>query len=298
MKLFYYKDEIGNFGDDLNPWLWSRLLPDFLDDDASEWFVGIGTLLNHKLPSSGVKHVFGSGYGYGQKPVIDSSYNFICVRGPKTAEALGLPAELALTDSAILVRAVTLPVQAKTFRFGFIPHYLSKRNFTWERLCHELGFNYIDPEWPVDRVLSELGKCETTICEAMHGAIVSDALRIPWIPVRCYDYISAFKWEDWLYTVALPYSPVAITSVYDVEDRLPANTRRKNKLKRQLHKLGFWNKGWDLPKAATSPRRLIDQARQELLAASTTRSYLSTDSRCNSLTERYLEKIDDIRKLS
>ena len=37
MKLHYHrnKDGISNFGDDLNPWLWSRLLAHELDDDAT-----------------------------------------------------------------------------------------------------------------------------------------------------------------------------------------------------------------------------------------------------------------------
>ena len=34
MKLYYYKAPLGNFGDDLNPWLWPRLLPDIFDDDG------------------------------------------------------------------------------------------------------------------------------------------------------------------------------------------------------------------------------------------------------------------------
>ncbi len=29
MKLYYYKDVIGNFGDDLNSWLWDALIPNF-----------------------------------------------------------------------------------------------------------------------------------------------------------------------------------------------------------------------------------------------------------------------------
>ena len=45
MKLVYYQDPKGNFGDDLNPWLWERLLPGRLDDDPSELLVGMGTIL-------------------------------------------------------------------------------------------------------------------------------------------------------------------------------------------------------------------------------------------------------------
>jgi succinoglycan biosynthesis protein ExoV len=35
MKLFYFKDPAGNFGDDLNLWLWPKVLPGILDEDGS-----------------------------------------------------------------------------------------------------------------------------------------------------------------------------------------------------------------------------------------------------------------------
>ena len=65
MQLYYFKDRHGNFGDDLNPWLWGQLLPEVLRGPSDELFVGIGTLLNHRLPAAPIKHVFGSGHGYG-----------------------------------------------------------------------------------------------------------------------------------------------------------------------------------------------------------------------------------------
>ena len=49
MKLFYWKED-QNFGDAMNVWLWPRLLPSNLDADDSTLFVGIGTLLNHRVP--------------------------------------------------------------------------------------------------------------------------------------------------------------------------------------------------------------------------------------------------------
>ncbi len=67
MQLYYFKDRRGNFGDDLNPWLWRQLLPEVMQGSPDELFVGIGTLLNHRLPAAPLKHVFGSGHGYGTK---------------------------------------------------------------------------------------------------------------------------------------------------------------------------------------------------------------------------------------
>lgn len=296
MKLYYYKDELGNFGDDLNPWLWDKLLPGFLDEDENEWLIGIGTLLNHKLPISGIKHVFGSGYGYGSKPKIDDTYNFLCVRGPKTAEALNLPKSLALTDSAILIKAVKMPNVEKKYKFGFIPHHTSIGNFSWGTLCAELGFNFINPEWAVDRVLSELGKCEIVMCEAMHGAIVCDALRIPWIPIKCYSYISDFKWQDWLLTVDMAYEPVEIPSLFDVERRLTLYKRQRNRLKRVLISMGISNKFRTGLHAANSSQKLIEKATNELQLATRSKTFLSKEASCDSLFNQYLEKLEVLKK--
>ncbi len=92
MQLHYYRDGIGNFGDDLNAWLWPRLIPDLLDDNPDTLFLGIGTLLNNRLPSRPRKVVFGTGAGYGESlPSLDERWRIYCVRGPLTAMALGLP---------------------------------------------------------------------------------------------------------------------------------------------------------------------------------------------------------------
>jgi len=45
------------------------------------------------------------------------------------------------------------------------------------------------------------------VTEAMHGAIVADTLRIPWVPVVCSPAILPFKWSDWTRSVELAYRP-------------------------------------------------------------------------------------------
>ena len=70
MKSFYFK-HISNFGDELNTWLWDRLLPDMLDEDDSSLFLGIGTYLTSEwIPVGRRIVVFSSGAGYGPIPSI------------------------------------------------------------------------------------------------------------------------------------------------------------------------------------------------------------------------------------
>ena len=45
MKLFYYRAKEGNFGDDLNGWLWEELAPGRWSDEADTLFCGIGTII-------------------------------------------------------------------------------------------------------------------------------------------------------------------------------------------------------------------------------------------------------------
>jgi len=62
MKLMYCATSKGNFGDDLNLWLWNELFPEgFFDDDESTQFYGIGTILHRKIDPAANKVVFGSG---------------------------------------------------------------------------------------------------------------------------------------------------------------------------------------------------------------------------------------------
>jgi succinoglycan biosynthesis protein ExoV len=41
----------------------------------------------------------------------------------------------------------------------------------------------------------------------MHGAIVADALRVPWVPIVTSPRILKLKWQDWCSSVNLPYQP-------------------------------------------------------------------------------------------
>ena len=211
MKLYYYKDPIGNFGDDLNPWLWSRLAPELFDDyDDDLMFVGIGTLINDWLPYSPRKVVFSSGVGYleGPLPLIDESWKIYCVRGPLSAQTLGLRDDMAITDGAALVRTINIPKEPKLYSASFMPHHRHCNMINWSLLCKTVRINYINPSTGVDDILRDIQRSKVVIAEAMHAAVVADALRIPWIPVKFYNHVLDFKWQDWCLSVGLKYKPV------------------------------------------------------------------------------------------
>ena len=226
MKLHYYRDASGNFGDDLNPWLWPRLLPGFFDDRDDTLFLGIGTLLNHRAPAAPRKVVFGAGAGYGDPPVLDERWEFHCVRGPLTAERLGLPPELAIADAAYLVTKAYAAPGARRRGVAFMPHHFGTHDYDWRPLCRRAGLEYLDPAASVPHLLAKIAGARFVVAEAMHAAIIADAFRVPWIPVAIYQRISAFKWDDWCRSMELAYDPVRIEALYDNSSQRPLRRLR------------------------------------------------------------------------
>lgn len=230
MNLYYYKDPIGNFGDDLNPWLWPQLFPKPLDHyfDHETLFLGIGSILNHKIAEDTKKKiVFGSGFGYGSPPSITDQWRFYCVRGPLTAKRLALPEYMAICDSAVLVREIMDPAQKTGSTAAFMPHHVTAQHHDWRSVCESLGIQYIDPADPVERTLETIRNSSVVISEAMHGVIIADAFRVPWIPVRTGERILEFKWQDWSSSLKLEHKFEWVPPVWSQEHH--------SSFKRRLH---------------------------------------------------------------
>jgi len=295
MKLHYAKLHGGNFGDDLNPWMWNRLLPGVLNDDNSEVFVGIGTVLNHLLNHPRGKIVFGTGTGYGDPPKIDERWKIYCVRGPLTADKLGLDPKLAIADAAYLIRLLQLPAVTKKYKVSFVPHHASVPEVDWADLCLQAGIHYISPTETVDAFLPELLASELVIAEAMHGAIIADAYRIPWIPVR-YGYRSFdFKWHDWCNSMGLGYEPVDLPNLLQMP--LSGKELMGRIVRRSFAATRLGKSKWRRTPVFQSSARDIAQAASLLSElARGSRATLSLDAVFGNAIERLDASFADLRK--
>lgn len=296
MKLSYYRDPKGNFGDDLNPMIWNALAPEILDNDPSTLLVGIGTLLNSRMPALPHKVIFGSGAGYVKPAVIDATWQFYCVRGPKTAEVLGIDASYAITDPAVLLtQIVTAPVE-KTNAICFMPHCGSTENADWQAVCDKAGLVYLDPSADIHELIAKIRGAKLIIAEAMHGAIVADAFRVPWIPVTCYEHILGFKWDDWCQSMQLKYQPETVPSLWDVDRHLAPKELLKAKVKRGLKAVYIWKDEW----TPAVPRPNVAQVEGEVIAklsrlASSGQSFLSDDWVQQQAIERLMNKLIQLK---
>jgi hypothetical protein len=232
MNYIFYKSKHGNFGDDLNEWLWPKLFP--LSKHTSDTnFLGIGSILYEENPSlakihSQQKLVFGTGV----RPTdtysnlkTDHLWNVLFLRGPLSSFMLNNKYEY-ITDAAYALRHVDsfpkLLASEKKYKISLMPYFKSLEYFDWPAICKELGYHYISPlsENGVEFTLQEIAASEKLITEAMHGAIVADLLRVPWhrfvftTPHTEGGKVSDFKWNDWLLSIGVHNPEVTFISFF------------------------------------------------------------------------------------
>ena len=294
MKLYCYP--LQNFGDrPLNTWLWPQLLPNQLREDSATLLVGIGSLLNSSLPRQPLKAIFSTGAGYYARTLPDARWRVYCVRGPITARLLGLEPDLAVTDGAALVRTLDLPDRPKTHPAAYMPHWNSARHGNWRQISAQAGMHFIDPTGAADNIVADIQRSELLITEALHGAVVADALRVPWVPVRAYRHVLDLKWRDWCESLGMTYQPARLPGWYEARSvadklrqltagRLPAwAAARLVPLSASLAAPVYH---YGASRTARALRRLLRDARPRL----------SSDMMIDTATSRLLEKLEHLKR--
>jgi succinoglycan biosynthesis protein ExoV len=219
MKYLFYKSERGNFGDDLNLWLWPKLFTDVEKEDT--FFIGIGSILYNDFPQfkefsdKDKKIVFGTGIRPTNSAVVlDESWDIKFLRGPLSSLVLNNKFEF-IADSAYALRQLenfsTFTSTPKKYDVSVMPYFKSLEFTDWKAICKQLNYHYISPlgENGVEFTLSEIASSKHIITEAMHGAIIADALRVPWhrlvfsTPYTEGAKVSDFKWLDWQFSIGV-----------------------------------------------------------------------------------------------
>ena len=233
MKLFYWKSPSGNFGDDLNLWLWDNLLPGWQEWDRARWLIGVGTILNRKLlPPVGPRLVIGSGVGFGTVPQLapPNAWDVRCVRGPRTARALGLPEDTGIIDPAVMTARLSEFLEVElTNRALYIPHCHSDvdPDYDWPSICAQADLLYLSPRGDSREVTRMIAGARLVISESMHGAIVADAFRVPWRAVSLVSNFNEFKWRDWTESLSMDIEIVPLSRPLRQARRLVQGVRRR-----------------------------------------------------------------------
>lgn len=250
MNLIYYKSKKGNFGDDLNPFIWNQLLGDFSKYPSDLEFVGIGSILDSRLEAT--KHrkiIFGSGIrDYLYNPAkLDIIQELSFVRGPISSKATALD---YITDTAYAL-ALTQEYPAflqtkKKYKTSYIPYFEQVDGLDWQLFKMITGYNVILPTQDIETVLSEIAASELIITSAMHGAIVADIFRIPWLRLKFAKQgnepalTSELKWNDWMMSMDIKnYFEINSDLNINLKCGKTANIMKTLMLKRRFSYLKF-----------------------------------------------------------
>jgi succinoglycan biosynthesis protein ExoV len=288
--LYQWRGSHRNFGDELNSVLWPRLLPDFFDQDEATRFLGIGSILDDRHEPSTAKLVAGSGYGgYRPQIALDESWIVHWVRGRRTARLLGLPPTLGIGDPASLVPLAGLTPMRENRDIGFIPHFESVIRGAWQEVAGAAGVTLIDPRDDPLTVIAAIGKCRLVMSEALHGVIVADALRVPWIAIRPLAPIHRPKWFDWAETLDLSIEFNGLPASTALERAHLTHLSRFHLGRRVLHHQATRLRGID-------GQRHIDRAAQALREVSRAEPQLSRSAPLEAAQYRMMEAIAALRK--
>ena len=209
------------------------------------------------------------------------NFRIYWVRGPLSAHLLGLDSSLSICDAAYQLRFARSYGNYKLVerdRISFMPHYTAATSSVGLRaLCTDLGIHYIDPTSSVEEVLCSISRSKVLMTEALHGAIVSDSLRVPWIPLKSSEDVFEFKWLDFCASIGVEYDPAQLRVRWDrrcYSGRSPTSifkyvtTRTRSALSRVM--LSEKDTAYDLLRASTrrpimSGDRLIQEFDAKLL---------------------------------
>jgi succinoglycan biosynthesis protein ExoV len=201
---------------------------------------------------------------------------------------LGLPKSLALGDPAALISpALGLPLGGGT-DVGFMPHFESASRGSWQEAADRAGVRLIDPRGSPVEILQSIGRCKLLLSEALHGVIVADALRVPWVAIRPQARIHRAKWSDWADTMELEprfgVLPASTVAEWACNSHLGSWRPAHAWLDRQQQRL-----------AMISPARLVASAAEALRKAASSTPQLSTASTLDRCQSRMLEAVHAMR---
>jgi succinoglycan biosynthesis protein ExoV len=173
-----------------------------------------------------------------------------------------------------------------------MPHWYSAENGDWRTVCAQAGMHYIDPLGGVEQVLSEIQATRLLITEALHGAIVADALRVPWVPVVAYKHILALKWLDWCESLGLDYRPYHLRPLYG-----------EAAIRKRLERTPRWSR---LSQWAAGPATAAGDGLERLWARQNARTLrqiareaspqLSNDATVATTTEQMLAEVERLKE--
>lgn len=175
----FWWDGHPNFGDDLTPMLLPRygMVPLYREPRDAR-MVGVGSLLEF-LPADFTGAIWGTGLmNDAAHPLADATV--LAVRGPLTAERIGVTDEPAYGDPGLLV-ARHVPKPKSDGRVAVVPHGHHRSHADLTRLIARAGdtVRTVNVHRRAVAAVRQIASSRAVITTSLHGLITADAYGIP-----------------------------------------------------------------------------------------------------------------------
>lgn len=203
---------VNNFGDELNPYIISKLTNNKVVKAGSLWnrfdlrriYIGIGSVITKANKNT---IVWGAGIITRDQKIRRSIYT--AVRGPLTQNRLrecGIEPPSVIGDPALLLPLVYKSKQRNKYSYGIIPHIIDFHLFK-NKFKSDSHIVVIDFTAEIEKIIDVICSCEIVFSSSLHGIITANAYLIPVIwcefsknlsgdDVKFYDYIMSVKEDE------------------------------------------------------------------------------------------------------
>jgi pyruvyltransferase len=217
VPIFYFT-KVKNIGDQINPWLISRLFGSeaILCTQEQEHVLAIGSLMGIANRRS---RIWGTGVLHPSAISEDIvSDNVYAIRGKLSYEAMQAQGiamrDIPLGDPGFLVSQIVegWPQVKKKYRLGLAAHYMD-RTHPWVRtLLARSDVADLNVQADPEVFLATLAACEAVASSSLHGLIFAEALHVPNVWIELSDKVlgDGFKFRDWFSLAEMPQHKPAV----------------------------------------------------------------------------------------
>lgn len=175
----FWWDGHPNFGDDLTPWLLPRygFAPQYREPRAAR-LIGVGSLLEFAPPDF-TGAIWGTGLMHDRVHPLPAA-TVLALRGPLTAERIGLREEVPFGDPGLLV-ARHLPRPRSDGRIAVVPHGHHRPHELLDRRVHDAGdaARVVNVHQRARSAVREIAASRAVVTTSLHGLITADSYGIP-----------------------------------------------------------------------------------------------------------------------
>lgn len=207
LKLWWYRGKEHNFGDEIPPWLFDKMLnikqknPCDIKKENNV-LLSVGSIM--RLSSANTE-VWGSGIRNIDQSDFSKAKKYHAVRGPFSRDQLlrlGHECPAVYGDPGLLLSKYYFPKISKKYSLGIIPH-ISEYSEINKIYGGKKGVSIIDLRTnDIEKVVDSILECESTVSTSLHGIITSAAYNIPtrWLKysnringddIKFYDFLAS-----------------------------------------------------------------------------------------------------------